>query len=173
MRRRTSERGFTLIEVMIVVGIVAILAAIVVPSFFKESRKSKARSETAYMFGELAVREDQYKLERGVYLAATACPTSPPGPTGVTLDSLTCDDTGSPWDLMRVRVGESRLYCSYTITTGTGTGTTNPSGFTWSSPATSWYYIIATCNTDGTTGTESTYFVSSSDSTIQKLNEGQ
>ena len=164
---------------MVTVAIISILAYLVIPQFFSQTRKSKASSEIAYMFGELQVREDQYKLEKGAYLAAAACPTTLPTPSaGITVASLQgaggCDaPTTSAWDQMRVRVGESKLYCQYAITTGSGTGTSAPTGFTWSSPVTGWYYIVATCDTDGVTSVNSQYFIASTDTTIQKLNEGK
>ena len=175
--RRTGQRGFTLIEIMVTVAIIAVLAYLVVPQFMSQSRKSKAGSEIGYMFGELGVREDQYKLEKGSYLAAT-CPTSVPAPTGVAITTLqTAGGCYAPltsaWAQLRVRVGEAKLYCQYTVTTGTGTGTSAPAGFTWASPSTAWYYILATCDTDGVASTNSQYFIASSDSTIQKLNEGR
>lgn len=177
-RQSRTARGFTLIEIMVAVAVVGVLAYLVIPTFAKESRKSKASSEVAYMFGELAVREDQYKLEKGSYLAATACPTALPAPTGVAVSTLQatggCDaPTTSAWDQMRVRLGESKLYCQYTIATGSGTGTSAPTGFTWASPATAWYYLLATCDGDGNTTTNAQYFTASTDSTVQKLNEGR
>jgi prepilin-type N-terminal cleavage/methylation domain-containing protein len=177
VRKSRMERGFTLIEIMVAVAIVAVLSYLVIPTFAKEARKSKGGSEVAYMFGELAVREDQYKLEKGSYLAATACPTTLPAPSGVLVSTLQvsggCDaPSTSAWDQMRVRLGESKLYCQYTISVGTGTGTSAPTGFTWSSPATAWYYLQATCDGDGNTATNATYFLASTDTTVQKLNEG-
>lgn len=178
VRKSRMERGFTLIEIMVAVAVIGILAYLVIPSFMRESRKSKASSEIAYMFGELAVREDQYKLEKGSYLAATACPTTLPSPSGVAISTLQasggCDaPSTSAWDQMRVRLGESKLYCQYTISAGTGTGTSAPTGFTWSSPSTAWWYILATCDGDGVTSVNAQYFLASTDTTIQKQNEGR
>lgn len=167
--RSTTQRGFTLMELMIAVAIIGVLARIALPAFFGQSRKQKAKSEIGAMFGELAVREEQYKLEKGVYLDAPACPATPAAagqsPSG-------CIASGQPWYFMRVRVQESKLFCSYTITTGSGTGTNNPSGFTFTSPSGAWFYILATCDMDNSSTKNSSYFMSSLDSTVQKLNEG-
>ena len=72
-----------------------------------------------------------------------------------------------------MRLPETNLYCSYAITTGSTAGTNNPSGFTFTSPALPWFYILATCEMDGVTSTHSTYFTSSLDSKIQTQNDGK
>jgi prepilin-type N-terminal cleavage/methylation domain-containing protein len=166
MRR---EQGFTLIEMMITVVVIGILAAVVVPMFTRETRKSKGSSETTAVMGELAVREEQYKLENGAYLPAAACPSTP---STAGQDASSCLTTGQPWNTLRVRLPQNKLHCSYEVVTGAGTGTTDPLGFTFSSPEGSWFYIVATCDMDGQTGTNSTYFMSSVSSEQQVQNEG-
>lgn len=170
--RRQENRGFTLVEVMIVVAIIAVLAAIVIPSFTRETRRSKAGAEVAAVFAELSVRQDQYKLENGAYLAAAACPAAST-PTGTV--AAACIASGGPWESLRVTLPSEKLLCSYTITAGTGTttGSDNPSGFTFARPPGAWFYIIATCDGDGNSATNATYFTSSLSGEIQKQNEGQ
>lgn len=163
--------GFTLLEVMIACAVLGVLAAVAIPQFAKESRRAKADTEIAPMFAELAVREEQYKVDTGRYLTAAACPSSPLA-AGQTATS--CVASGQPWNTMGVQLPMSKLKCSYAITTGLGDSTvTNPSGFTFVSPTTTWWYVIATCDMDGVTSTTSRYFTSSIDSSIQKQNEGR
>lgn len=63
--------GFTLIELMIVAAIVAILAAIAIPSYQKQIMKSRrASAKTALL--DLASREEKYYATNNNYPAALA-----------------------------------------------------------------------------------------------------
>ncbi|MBA3397690.1 MAG: prepilin-type N-terminal cleavage/methylation domain-containing protein [Deltaproteobacteria bacterium] len=169
-----DERGFTLVELMIVVAIVAILAAVVVPAFMGEARKTKANSEVNAMFAELQVKEEQYKLENNVYLTVPACPTTP---NSKPQDISACMSSAS-WLALRVIPIESKLRCSYQVITGAAGADPTPSmpaGFTspTTSPATGWYLIHAKCDMDGVTTTFSEYLQSNLDQTTQVRNEGK
>ena len=164
-----DKRGFTLIELMIVVAVIAILAAVVIPQFMGSSRKVKAESEVNPLFTEISFRQEQWRGENGSYRALVECPTVTT-PTGVA--STTCT-ASAEWALLRINAPINTLRCKYETWTGSTTGTTNPGGFVWTSPAVNWYYTIATCNSDGVSGTDSTFFMASSDTKIQKLNEGK
>jgi len=51
-RTRTgARRGFTLIELMVVVAVIAILAAVAMPAYSRYIRKSRAQSATADLVG--------------------------------------------------------------------------------------------------------------------------
>ena len=163
-----DQRGFTLIELMIAVAVIAILAIIVVPTFFKQSRKTKSSTEVAPMFSEFSTKEEQAKINNGVYLAAGACPATPSNQGN---PASACVST-TEWTALRINPPVQTLYCSYEVVIGTGTGAAVPTGFTWASPAADWYYILATCDMDGDTAKDSQYFQSSSDTKRQVLNEG-
>lgn len=60
MRRKPRQRGFTLVEIMIVVAIIALLAAIAVPGFLRARKRSQATR----------VLEDLRLLEAAVSLYA-------------------------------------------------------------------------------------------------------
>jgi prepilin-type N-terminal cleavage/methylation domain-containing protein len=49
VHERVAQRGFTIIELMIVVAIIAVLAIVVIPSFIKESKRTKSQSEVQPM----------------------------------------------------------------------------------------------------------------------------
>jgi type IV pilus assembly protein PilE len=65
-----SQRGFTLIELMITCAIVAVLAAIAYPSYTKHTQKSARRSAQAQML-DIANREQQYLLANRTYATKT------------------------------------------------------------------------------------------------------
>jgi prepilin-type N-terminal cleavage/methylation domain-containing protein len=165
--RVRGQDGFTLIEMMITVAVIAILALIVVPQFFKEGRKTKSASEIAPMFAELSIREEQYKVDNTGYLTTITCPATPSSQGNLASGCTSQAD----WVSLKVAPSETKLFCSYTVTAGAGSGT-NVAAFSWNSPTGSWYYIVATCDMDGDSTKDSTYFTSSSDTAIQKLNEG-
>jgi type IV pilus assembly protein PilA len=61
----SSKKGFTLVEIMIVVVIIGLLAAMAIPAFQKVRTSSQDKSVTNNM-RQLAAAADQYFLEQGV-----------------------------------------------------------------------------------------------------------
>lgn len=61
-----SQRGFTLIELMVVVVIVALLATVAYPSFMEQIRRS-GRAEARAALMEARAREEQYFLDNKAY----------------------------------------------------------------------------------------------------------
>ncbi len=66
MKRVTHNGGFTLIELMIVVAIVAFLSMVSMPSFFRFLAKAK-RTEAYMNLGSLYLAEKAYWAEHGKY----------------------------------------------------------------------------------------------------------
>lgn len=67
--RARKSGGFSLIELMIAVVVVAILAAVAYPSYQDQLRKGRRASAQAFMM-EVANREQQYLLDARAYTTA-------------------------------------------------------------------------------------------------------
>jgi type IV pilus assembly protein PilE len=81
------SRGFTLIEVMITVVIVAILAAVALPSYQFAIIKAN-RSAAQQFMHDIATREEQLLLDRRAYVAVTTTadfPGAPPSGLNLTV----------------------------------------------------------------------------------------
>ncbi|MGD8484475.1 MAG: type II secretion system major pseudopilin GspG [Thioalkalispiraceae bacterium] len=84
MKNRNSQKGFTLIEIMVVVVILAILASVVVPKIMDrpdEARIAKAKQDIRALESALGL----YKLDNFFY------PTTDQG-----LEALATEPSGSP-----------------------------------------------------------------------------
>ena len=118
---RNRKRGFTLLEIMIVVAIVGILASIALPAYQSQVRKSN-RSAAQQFMQDVALREQQIMLDtRGyVAVAATADFANAPSasPTGV---GLAAPDTTTGKYTYAVTRDNTTTPPSYTIT-ATATG---------------------------------------------------
>jgi type IV pilus assembly protein PilA len=70
---RNNEKGFTLIELMIVVAIIGILAAIAIPNFLNYQLKSKT-AEAKVNLGAIATSQESWRAENDSYIACGAYP---------------------------------------------------------------------------------------------------
>lgn len=71
MKIRNSSKGFTLVEIMIVVVIIGLLAAMAIPAFQKVRASSQDKAVTNNL-RQLAGAADQYFLETGTSEVATS-----------------------------------------------------------------------------------------------------
>jgi prepilin-type N-terminal cleavage/methylation domain-containing protein len=176
MTRRT-EAGFTLLEVMVVCAIIAILAVIALPSFASQSRKAKGDSEVNAFMAELRVRQEQYQLEKGLYLSTGTSETDM-FPAGLPTDQYRNLGTlPATWTALKFGAPATRALCTYVVQAGTPTtGTVGSVGASFgmiANTSKNWFYILARCNLDGASGTYSWYFLSNIDQKVQKLNHGK
>jgi len=77
---RNASRGFTLLELMVVVVIISILAAIAYPMYNDQRRKGNRAAAKSHVM-TLASRQEQIMLDRRAYVAAAnnAAITATPG----------------------------------------------------------------------------------------------
>lgn len=146
MNYRSAQRGFTLIEVMVVVVILGILAALIVPRIMsrpEQARIVKVKQDISSIQSAL----DLYKLDNGMYpttdqglQALVTKPTTPPVPrdwkSDGYLQELPIDPWGAPYqytnDNEKIRIfsygpqgkdGDSVIGNWNMRTSGTGEGT--------------------------------------------------
>lgn len=101
--RTQNKKGFTLIELMIVVVIIGILAALAIPRFMQATTKSK-QSEAKQILKQVYTMERTYRQEKGLYWAG--------GPADSSL--------GGALATLGVEIMPTALY-SYSITAVAGT----------------------------------------------------
>lgn len=109
--QRTMQRGFTLIEILVVITILAILGALVVPKIM--SRPDEARVVAAkHDIGSLVQALKLYKLDNGSYPSTeqglnalvqkpTAAPTPNNWKTGGYLERLPKDPWGNDYKYLK------------------------------------------------------------------------
>ena len=111
-----QQRGFTLIELMIVVAVIAILAAIAVPNYLEQSRKGR-RADAVRGIGELQLALERWRAENPCYgQSGGTCPTFTA--SGIYPSEPTA--TESPYYSVAI-TGQTPI--AYTITATRRTGT--------------------------------------------------
>lgn len=175
MRSQRAQDGFTLIEIMMVVALIAVLAAIAIPNFVGQTAKAKGEAEVTAVFAELRLCQERYRAERGTYLATAASETSlyPATPSPNERDIVA--SMPQEWRDLKFR-GADRARCSYGVFVGAGGGGTigsRATSFGFTTPNTDWYYILARCDLDGNSAVDSYYFTDNNNATVRKQNAGK
>jgi len=176
MRRAGNARGMTLVELMIVVVIIGILAAISVVGYRKYVARARLSEATAIL-AEFAAKEQLYFLDNGqfmeahrsyVYSPGTSAPYPstnesasdfwPSDPSGA-FDSVRAPVDVNPvpdaWRRLGIRPRWNQLYCTYLANAGSPAsappGSVGPT--LWgAAPNVPWFYALAVCNLGGVSG---------------------
>jgi prepilin-type N-terminal cleavage/methylation domain-containing protein len=114
LRYSNSRRGFSLVEVTVVVVILGVLAAFGVPRMLKSVERSKAAEAFAYL---AAVRSSQenYQSRQGTYASDLAdLDVTFSTPKYFTVGTFTAAEDS--WSLTLTREGASSGYGAYTVT---------------------------------------------------------
>ena len=128
---KQSRKGFTLVELAVVIVIIGVLAAFGIPQFLKSVERSKAGEAFNYLAAVRSAQE-RYVAKEGVYTSvASALDVSQVAPKYFDVGTIIVDNTapGSPsWFLTLSRKSSNSSYGAYTVTftqNGFDTDTTN------------------------------------------------
>ena len=122
-----KREGFTLIELMIVVAIIGILAAIAIPNFIKFQLRAKAGEAKVNLAG-IRTAEESYFAEAGTYMDFPPSPAAFGGQLKTPFFTTVCPVAGTVWapgDPGYCWIGwqpEGDVYYSYELNGGTAGG---------------------------------------------------
>lgn len=164
---RSQSRGMTIVELMIVVVIIGILAAISVVSYRRYIGRARMSEATA-MLAEFAAKEQLYFLDAGAFLSASRDTGSAvtessnlfyPSDPNAYFDSargpVALGTLPVSWRSLGIKPRWQQLYCTYlTLAGGAGVAPAGTFGATlWgSTPNVPWFYSMAACNLGGEAG---------------------
>lgn len=129
MRATKASRGFTLIELMIVVAIVAILAMVAYPSYRQYTIRSNRAAAQSFML-DVANKEEQLFIDNRGYTAVTGNANFPNAPASGGLNLTVPTKVDSFYTVTVALPTTSGAPPGYTITAAPKNGTVQASDVT-------------------------------------------
>jgi len=123
---KVTQKGFTFIEIMIVVAIIGIIASVALPSYIDYVRRARATEATSVL-ADMRIRMEQYFQDNRSYVGG---PCAAPAGTTTTFFAFSCSagPTATTYTLSAAGSGDMAAF-SYTVDqTNAKTSTTNTGG---------------------------------------------
>ena len=130
-----SQHGFTLIELMVVVAIVGILAAIATPSYSDYVTRGRVPDATSNLAAK-RVQMEQFFQDNHTYASAPACTSDSSSSKYFTFDCSVAG-TSTAFTLRATGTGAMTGFV-YTVDQSNNKTTTTPSGLGWTNSTSCW-----------------------------------
>ena len=133
-----TQRGFTLIEVMITVAIIAILAAVALPSYSAYIMRANV-TDAAKGLSEMRLKMEQYFQDQRTFVGACAAGTLAPLPVNTERFTFSCPTlTATDYTVLATGVNNMNGFV-YTINQANVQATTSTAAG-WPTCATRWIF---------------------------------